>query len=138
MTNKEIWEIAMQQSAYDNNCSPNDFSKSTNVVVVSKEHKKARRYLELPFEKRHLTWNYLCDHGYKEATIDRKWIHYCLDTKADTVIFPAQDLLCLTDKARINTPGTVGDPNWKWRLNKLDDLHQVLKQIKPQIIASQR
>ncbi len=49
MTNKEIWEIAMQQSAYDNNCSPNDFSKSTNVVVVSNEHKKARRYLELPF-----------------------------------------------------------------------------------------
>ena len=49
MTNKEIWEIAMQQSAYDNNCSPNDFSKTTNVIVVSKEHKKARRYLELPF-----------------------------------------------------------------------------------------
>ena len=115
--------------------------KVKNLVLYTGTHDNQTLwswYLELPFEKRRLTWNYLCDHGYKEATIDRKWIHYCLDTKADTVIFPAQDLLCLTDKARINTPGTVGDPNWKWRLNQLDDLHQVLKQIKPQIIASQR
>lgn len=112
-----------------------------NLVVYTGTHDNQTLwawYLELPFEKRRATWNYLTSHGYKEMTIDRKWIHYCLDVKADTVIFPVQDLLCLGDHARINAPGTVGDPNWKWRLDKFDDLRAVLEDIKPQIIASKR
>lgn len=50
MTNKEILNIALQQSAYDCNCRPEDFTKDTNVVVLSKKHPKARCYLSLPFE----------------------------------------------------------------------------------------
>lgn len=50
MTNKEILNIALQQSAYDCNCRPEDFMKDTNVVVLSKKHPKARCYLPLPFE----------------------------------------------------------------------------------------
>ena len=34
---------------------------------------------------------------------------------ADTAITTAQDLLCLDHQARLNTPGTVGPPNWCWR-----------------------
>lgn len=48
MTQKDIWKIAMQQSAYDSNCDASDFTKMENVVVLSKKHEKARRYLELP------------------------------------------------------------------------------------------
>lgn len=36
---------------------------------------------------------------------------------ADTVIFQVQDILCLDNSARINTPSTMGD-NWRWRLAK--------------------
>lgn len=50
MTNKEILNIALQQSAYDCNCRPEDFMKDTNVVVLSKKHPKARCYLPLPLE----------------------------------------------------------------------------------------
>lgn len=95
-------------------------------------------YLELPFKKRRACFNYLCEHGYQEMTIDKKWIHYCLDTQADTVIFPAQDLLCLDDKGRMNTPGTVGDPNWKWRLDSLKNLEKSLQEIAPWIQTSKR
>ena len=112
-----------------------------NLVVYTGTHDNQTLwgwYLELPFEKRRKTWNYLCEHGYTDPTIDRKWIHYCLNTKADTVIFPVQDLLCLDDHARINTPGTVGDPNWKWRLSSFDDFKHVLSEIKEQIISSKR
>jgi 4-alpha-glucanotransferase len=35
---------------------------------------------------------------------------------ADTAITTAQDLLSLGHEARMNTPGTVGPPNWCWRL----------------------
>lgn len=49
MTNQEILKIALQQSAYDCNCNPEDFLQSTNKVVLSKKHAKARAYLPLPF-----------------------------------------------------------------------------------------
>jgi len=48
MTNQKIWEIALQQSAYDCNCAPEDFLAENNVVTVSKKHPLARKYLELP------------------------------------------------------------------------------------------
>ncbi len=49
MTNQKIWEIALQQSAYDCNCAPEDFLKTENLVVRSVKHEKARKYLPLPF-----------------------------------------------------------------------------------------
>lgn len=49
MTNQEILRIAMEQSAIDAGCCPEDFLKTENVVVLSKSHPDARRYLELPF-----------------------------------------------------------------------------------------
>ena len=39
----------MRQSAIDLSASPNDFSKSENVVLLSRESEGARRYLKLPF-----------------------------------------------------------------------------------------
>lgn len=50
MTNSEILNVAMQQSAYDLNCKPDDFLKQENIITVSKSNPKARKYLELPFE----------------------------------------------------------------------------------------
>lgn len=37
---------------------------------------------------------------------------------ADTAMTTAQDLLGLGHEARMNTPGTVGPPNWCWRLSR--------------------
>ena len=48
LTNKDIWEIALQQSAYDMGCEAEDFLKTGNVVTVSKKHPLARKYLDLP------------------------------------------------------------------------------------------
>nr|MDD6334981.1 GNAT family N-acetyltransferase [bacterium] len=49
MTNQEVWRIALQQSAYDCNCSPEDFLKPQSMVTLSKKHPLARKYLPLPF-----------------------------------------------------------------------------------------
>lgn len=48
ITNKEILEIAMKQSAKDANCESTDFQKTEHVVVISKENPEARKYLNLP------------------------------------------------------------------------------------------
>lgn len=49
MTNREILGIAMQQSAIDSSCMPEDFCRQENVVSVSRTDIRARRYLDLPF-----------------------------------------------------------------------------------------
>ena len=50
MTNQEILQIALQQSAYDCNCSVEDFLLNENKVVFSQKNEKARVYLPLPLE----------------------------------------------------------------------------------------
>ena len=49
MTNREILHIAMEQSAIDLNCQPEDFCCKENRVVISENQPDARRYLSLPF-----------------------------------------------------------------------------------------
>ncbi len=49
MNNQEILKIAMLQSAIDTCADPADFERPDNVIVISKESGKARKYLELPF-----------------------------------------------------------------------------------------
>ena len=49
MTNKEIWEIALRQSAIDCNCAPEDFLRQESMVTLSRPHPAARKYLPLPF-----------------------------------------------------------------------------------------
>ena len=50
MTNKEILDIALQQSAYDCNCDVADFLSEQDVVTLSKANPKARKYIPLPLE----------------------------------------------------------------------------------------
>ena len=49
MTNREILQTAMKQSAIDLCADPADFEKCENVIVTSHENEGARRYLKLPF-----------------------------------------------------------------------------------------
>ena len=49
MTNQEILNIAIRQSAEDLSCAAEDFLKNENVVALSKPSENARRYLTLPF-----------------------------------------------------------------------------------------
>lgn len=68
MTNKEILHTAMLQSAIDANCSVQDFCKTENVIVYSKENSDARKYLELP-----LACNLISYGNNIVASIDKKY-----------------------------------------------------------------
>jgi 4-alpha-glucanotransferase len=51
---------------------------------------------------------------------------------ANTAMTTAQDLLGLGHEARMNLPGTVGPPNWGWRLRKgalTNDIAHRLQQL---------
>lgn len=49
LTNKQILEIALAQSAADSGCRPEDFLSPESRTVLSRTSPDTRRYLELPF-----------------------------------------------------------------------------------------
>lgn len=56
MTREEIYAAARRQSAVDLGCSPEDFLREDNVVVLSRADPGARRYLTLPFSCQLVTY----------------------------------------------------------------------------------
>lgn len=48
MTNSDILDTALRQSAWDCNCSPEDFKKTEHTLTRSQPSPQARRYLNLP------------------------------------------------------------------------------------------
>lgn len=48
------------------------------------------------------------------------FIKMALSSKADLAIIPFQDILGLGGEARFNTPGTVNDKNWRWKMEEED------------------
>jgi 4-alpha-glucanotransferase len=51
---------------------------------------------------------------------DREWalVRLALSSRARLAILPMQDVLGLGEEARMNHPGTVGNGNWQWRLER--------------------
>lgn len=48
MTNREVWQAAMEQSALDINCDPSDFLSGEHVIVKSCVGPAARKYYKEP------------------------------------------------------------------------------------------
>jgi 4-alpha-glucanotransferase len=59
-------------------------------------------------------------------------------SSARLAIVPMQDLLILDDQARFNTPGTIGSPNWEWKLKDFTLYNNRLKFIKELVQTSGR
>lgn len=87
LTNREILEIAMEQSAIDANCSAADFKSTQNIVAISKKNEKARKYLELPLPCNLISYgnNIVASvqEEYREIAasyIDRYPVEHCFET----------------------------------------------------------
>jgi len=92
----------------------------SNVVVYTGTHDNdtiESWYKELHREQKETVKEILAP--YKEGSIHRKAIHACLDSESELVIIPMWDLLGLGRKGRFNTPGTIGYPNWSWKLSSM-------------------
>ena len=57
-------------------------------------------------------------------------IEYSLQSRAMTVIVPIQDILGLGSDARMNTPGTINDKNWSWRMNGSELKNAMMEKMK--------
>ena len=105
----------------------------THLLVYTGTHDNDPIYawyqIKSEAEKREIR-KYLWKSGYHKHSFTSDIIDYSLDTKADMVIIPMSDWLHLGHEARLNTPGTVGAPNWMWCMNDLVKFAHVVPQIR--------
>ena len=74
---------------------------------------------------------YLHKPALDEDTLSWDFIAMAMGSVADLCVIPMQDYLCLDERARINTPSTLGG-NWVWRMDKdalTDELVEQMKQM---------
>ena len=57
-------------------------------------------------------------------------IEYSFRSRAKTVIVPVQDILGLGSDSRMNTPGTISEKNWSWRMNGSELKDTILRKMR--------
>ena len=72
-----------------------------------------------------------------ESVVDN-FLLFTLKGKAKLAILPMQDVLGLNAKSRLNTPGTVGNPNWQWKLSSFTEFENKIPVLKEMIKESKR
>jgi 4-alpha-glucanotransferase len=92
----------------------------TNMAVYPGTHDNQTSkgwYRSLTKEQRLQVRNVLAYYGYYYQNVADSIIALTLDSNPDVAIIPMQDILGLSDSARMNTPGTIGSPNWEWKMH---------------------
>lgn len=76
--------------------------------------------------------------GFNEPTLWQQIIHHTMALNCNWVILPYQDLIGMENDARINEPGTVGSPNWEWKLESYDTLTQAMNELRNLVTITKR
>ena len=71
-------------------------------------------------------------------SIPNKMVRYAYGSEASLAIIPLADILGLDDTARLNLPGTVGSPNWEWRLKDFTALRRKIQWVRKVVEESGR
>ncbi|MBR1930794.1 MAG: 4-alpha-glucanotransferase [Lachnospiraceae bacterium] len=77
-------------------------------------------------------------YGKPGDSVVNRMLHYVLESEADMAVIPAMDVLELDDSARLNTPGTVGSPNWEWRMESLEAMEERIEWMREMVLESKR
>lgn len=75
---------------------------------------------------------------YKERNFHDLVAHFALNSNAAICILPMQDILGLKKEGRMNTPATIGSPNWEWKLKNLKDVETEMVKISVWLLQSDR
>lgn len=108
-------------SNYNENCVAytGTHDNETLRAFIEQMDKIERRSFEDTLEEECLQ----ADVPYIKETLDDECesiIRLLFSSKADTVIIPMQDVLCLGAEARLNAPATVSQSNWTFRFTLRD------------------
>lgn len=124
------------QFAFDSRESGNYLPHTypNNCVVYTGTHDNTTTrawYHEVTKACRDFAKEYLRKPALDEDTLAWDFIAMAMGSVADLCVIPMQDYLCLDERARINTPSTLGG-NWVWRMDKdavTDELVEEMKRM---------
>jgi len=98
---------------------PNNYNRNSAVYTSTHDNQTLISwYNAIESEEKVNLRRYLADYNTDDSKINIPLISLCMRSVADTSIIPIWDILGLTDKARINIPGTDKN-NWRWRLKEI-------------------
>lgn len=81
------------------------------------DNETIRQWFEAkPEKEREQCRKFLRGEGIDTRHIAHAFVSYTMRRPAELAIVPVADLLGLGEEGRLNTPGTLGAPNWQWRL----------------------
>ncbi|GAA4654781.1 4-alpha-glucanotransferase [Anaerocolumna aminovalerica] len=129
------------QFTFDPNENNNNFEDMENMVIYTGSHDNQTIrgwYLSQDKKTQNRIRKSLKKSGYDDRIISKRFVRLTLDSIAEMAILPLQDLINLGDEARINTPGTLGSPNWEWKLDSFSKFKKEIGNLKELIIASRR
>ncbi len=129
------------QFTFDPNENNNNFEDIENMVIYTGSHDNQTIkgwYMSQEKKTQNAIRKSLKKSGYEDRVIAKRFVKLTLDSIAEMAILPVQDLINLGDEARINTPGTLGSPNWEWKLDSLRGLKREMGTLKELIQASNR
>ncbi len=69
---------------------------------------------------------FLAKRGFKTGSFPERAIRYVLGSDCEYAIISMPDILGLGKSGRMNTPGTIGSPNWEWRLSDMETAKKAL------------
>lgn len=76
--------------------------------------------------------------GLNHPKMSLNMIQYTLNSKSRLVVLPMVDILNKNDSCRINFPGTVGNPNWQWKLKDYEEYIERIELLKSMIKKGNR
>ena len=120
---------------------PELFPNQKNMIVYTGTHDNESLKSWYKNKNRHdqkKMSSYLKSTGDLSLSIYQKILVFVLENKAEISIISMIDLLEYDDRCRLNTPGTVGEPNWCWRLSSYQDVKKKLPFLKEWIIKTKR
>ncbi|MDY2997137.1 MAG: 4-alpha-glucanotransferase [Faecalimonas sp.] len=76
---------------------------------------------------------FLAREGIHQGSVKDRLLAYTWKSKAEYAIVPMADILGMGKEAHLNTPGTVGSPNWEWRMPDMRQMEISLKKYSRQM-----
>lgn len=126
----KVFEFAFDGDP-ENEYLPSNFTTKNCVAYTgTHDNETLRAFIEnmdkterKAFEKRLEEECLNADVAYLTETVDdecKTIVELLFSSIADIVVVPMQDVLCLGDEARMNTPSTLSERNWTFRFTKDD------------------
>lgn len=133
--------MKVYQFSMDPDEKNNDFADKENMILYTGTHDNQTVrgwYLSKDEETQEKVEKILKKEKCWEKKLAHSFIHAVFASIAQLAVVTVQDVLNLDDEGRINTPGTLGSPNWEWRIGSLDAVKEEIPVIRKLMEVTER